>query len=144
MDTKQIIIFILIIAFYVFNLIRKAKMKANDRPTPHPQNPFKENYKNSSKDENEKPQYSYYENYENDLDQQMLKNQNFFAESLETGTLETETLETSKPTKNKTISTKNNVQIVENEEYNTIDINLEQDELRKGIIYAEILKRKYN
>lgn len=36
------------------------------------------------------------------------------------------------------------VQIVENEEEKNIDLTFDKEELAKGIIYSEILKRKYN
>jgi hypothetical protein len=38
----------------------------------------------------------------------------------------------------------NEMQVIENEGINNLDLSFSQDELIKGVIYAEILKNPYN
>ena len=147
MDTKQIIILIIIIAVYLYNTIRKANAKA--RENQH-DNTFEPDHELETYDEVDfEPEYSKrehpsYDSYEQTDYTQMLKNRQIIAESLETSSLETESLETNITPQTYSKTPKKTNQNTEYEEDNAFEISTELDEVKKGFIYSEILKRKYN
>ncbi len=146
MEPKQIIIILLVIAFYLFKFIRKAKNKAEEGSPSTPYSPSEE-YKEQTSDQYSKkasPINSEYETYEQYDEYQLLKNKKFSAESLETASLETGFTQSPKNSFEKQKIGKKEVQVIDNEDENKIDISIEQDEIRKGFLYSEILKRRYN
>lgn len=145
METKQIIILIIIIGVYIFNMIRKAKAKAveNQKENTH------EDYYDEELEEDFEPHYKPYQNNTEDSYEaidysQLLKKRQIIAESLETITLETQNLEIEPPVKTTQKHTKNRLQKIDNEVDNSDEISTDPDDIRKGIIYGEILNRKYN
>jgi hypothetical protein len=146
MEPKQIIIILLVIAFYLFKFIRKAKNKTEEGTPNTPYSPFEE-YKEQPSEEYYKkgpPINSEYETYEQFDEHQLLKNQKFSSETLETTSLETDFTQPPQNRFEKQKIGENKVQVFDNEDENKIDISIEQDEIRKGFLYSEILKRKYN
>lgn len=145
METKQIIILIIIIGVYIFNMIRKAKAKAieNQKENTH------EDSHDEELEEDFDPQYKPFQNYNEETYEaidysQLLKNRQIVAESLETITFETQNLEIEPPVKTTQKHTKNRLQKIDNEADNSDEISTDPDDIRKGIIYSEILNRKYN
>ncbi len=146
MEPKQIIIILLVIAFYLFKFIRKAKSKAEAETPNPPYSPFEE-YKEHTREEYSQkvpPVNSEYETYEQFDEHQLLKNRKFSSETLETASLETDFIQPQKNKSEKQIMGENKMQVFDNEDENKIDISIEQDEIRKGFLYSEILKRRYN
>lgn len=145
METKQIIILMIIIGVYIFNMIRKAKAKAveNQKENTH------EDYYDEELEEDFEPHYKPFQNNTEDSYEaidysQLLKKRQIIAESLETITLETQNLEIETPVKTTQKYTKNRLQNIDNEVDNSDEISTDPDDIRKGIIYGEILNRKYN
>jgi hypothetical protein len=146
MEPKQIIIILLVIAFYLFKFIRKAKAKAEESSESPPYSPYEE-YKEetSSKYSQKTPSTSSeYQSYEQYDETQLLKNRKFSSESLETASLESDFPTSQKSPFTKPKMEKKVAQLIDNEEENTFDISVDQDDIRKGFLYSEILKRRYN
>ena len=145
METKQIIIFLIIIAVYLFKVIRKANAKKleNQQNTNTEMSDDQEEYEYTNKEAKtyrDIPTGSYEE-----IDYtQMLKNRQIIAETLETNSLEGESYEKMTPKKNDSNSTKKVIQHIDNEIDEGVEISTEIDEIKRGFIYSEILKRKYN
>lgn len=146
MEPKQIIIILLVIAFYLFKFIRKAKNKAEEGTPNTPYSPFEE-YKEQPNEEYSKkapPINSEYQSYEQFDEHQLLKNRKFSSETLESASLETNFIQTPKSSLDTKKTDKNELQVIENDDENKIELSIEQDEIRKGFLYSEILKRRYN
>lgn len=141
MDKKQIIILLIIAAIYIFNAIRKMKAKADEKDA-----------QNDTPSSEEEYEYEYEEEYEpakvNPIPAKeinpMVKKYQFIAESLESASLETESLETNSDDYFIKKSPIFDSQISDNEAHNTNVISVEIEDIRKGIIYSEILQKKYN
>jgi len=145
METKQIIIFLIIIAVYLFKVIRKANAKKieNQQNTEPQRSNVDEEYEYTDRETKTYRDITY-ESYE-DIDySQMLKNKKIIAESLETNSLEGESYEKIPPQKIDSRSSKKTIQHIDNEIDEGIEISTEIDEIKRGFIYSEILKRKYN
>lgn len=145
METKQIIIFLIIIAVYLFKVIRKANAKKieNQQNTEPERSNVDEEYEYTDRETKTYRDITY-ESYE-DIDySQMLKNRKIIAESLETNSLEGESYEKITPPKIDSKSSKKTMQHIDNEIDEGIEISTEIDEIKRGFIYSEILKRKYN
>ncbi len=145
METKQIIIFLIIIAVYLFKVIRKANAKKieNQQNTEPERSNVDEEYEYTDRETKTYRDITY-ESYE-DIDySQMLKNKKIIAESLETNSLEGESYEKITPQKIDSRSSKKTMQHIDNEIDEGIEISTEIDEIKRGFIYSEILKRKYN
>ena len=145
METKQIIIFLIIIAVYLFKVIRKANAKKieNQQNTEPERSNVDEEYEYTDRETKTYRDITY-ESYE-DIDySQMLKNKKIIAESLETNSLEGKSYEKIPPPKIDSRSSKKTMQHIDNEIDEGIEISTEIDEIKRGFIYSEILKRKYN
>ena len=145
MEPKQIIIFLIIIAVYLFKVIRKANAKKleNQQNTDPDKSDVIEEYE-EIKSERKLYRDNQNESYE-DIDySQMLKNKKIIAESLETNSLEGESYEKNTIPKIDSRSSKKTMQHIDNEIDEGIEISTEIDEIKRGFIYSEILKRKYN
>ena len=100
MEPKQIIIFLIIIAVYLFKVIRKANVKKleNQQNTEHDNSNVIEEY-----EEVQSQRKTFRENQAESYDtidySQMLKNRQIIAESLETGSLEGENYDKKTPQK---------------------------------------------
>ena len=145
METKQIIIFLIIIAVYLFKVIRKANAKKieNQQNTEPQRSNVDEEYEYTDRETKTYRDITY-ESYE-DIDySQMLKNKKIIAESLETNSLEGESYEKNTIPKIDSRSSKKTMQHIDNEIDEGIEISTEINEIKRGFIYSEILKRKYN
>lgn len=80
--------------------------------------------------------------WESDIDMQ--KTEENLSKGPEYFTLETIEPEVENAGKYVRVKPEKTVQIVDNEEEKNIDLTFDKEELAKGIIYSEILKRKYN
>ncbi|PKP21350.1 MAG: hypothetical protein CVU04_01965 [Bacteroidetes bacterium HGW-Bacteroidetes-20] len=141
MDKKQIIILIIIAGIYIFNAIRKMKAKADVNNSPE-NTPFDD-------DEDEFESDVEFEPIKNDPKPHkdfnpFVKKYQFIAENLESTSLESESLETNSDHKIDKKSPIYDSQISDNEEYNTNIVSTEIEDIRKGVLYSEILKKKYN
>ncbi len=145
METKQIIIFLIIIAVYLFKVIRKANAKKieNQQNTEPERSNVDEEYEYTDRETKTYRDITY-ESYEDVDYSQMLKNKKIIAESLETNSLEGESYEKIPPPKIDSRSSKKTMQHIDNEIDEGIEISTEIDEIKRGFIYSEILKRKYN
>lgn len=145
METKQIIIFLIIIAVYLFKVIRKANAKKieNQQNTEPERSYVDEEYEYPDREVKTYRDITY-ESYE-DIDySQMLKKRQIIAESLETSSLEGESYEKNPLQKNSKNTPKNPIQEIDNEVDEGIEIGTDPDDIKRGFIYGEILKRKYN
>lgn len=145
MEPKQIIIFLIIIAVYLFKVIRKANVKKleNQQNTEHDNSNVIEEY-----EEVQSQRKTFRENQAESYDtidySQMLKNRQIIAESLETGSLEGENYDKKTPQKKHSNYDQKMTQNIDNEIDETIELSTEIDDIKRGFIYGEILKRKYN
>lgn len=145
MEPKQIIIFLIIIAVYLFKVIRKANVKKleNQQNTEHDNSNVIEEY-----EEVQSQRKTFRENQAESYDtidySQMLKNRQIIAESLETGSLEGENYDKKTPQKKHSIYDQKMTQNIDNEIDETIELSTEIDDIKRGFLYGEILKRKYN
>ena len=78
------------------------------------------------------------------IDYKMSKNAENHSRNSNFGQYRHQTLETLETDYNPQINPQIKSQSVDNEEYSTVDISMEIDDVRKGFIYSEILKNKYN
>ena len=149
MEKKQIIILIIIAAIYIFNAIRKMKAKADANNAPDHSPSTHDEYDDEYDHEYD---HEYEERFEtvkketipSKVIDPMVKKYQFIAETLESTSLETESLETifdDKIIKNSPIL---GSQISDNENTNVNVISTEIEDVRKGFLYSEILKKKYN
>lgn len=101
METKQIIIFLIIIAVYLFKVIRKANAKKieSQQNTNKEMSVDQEEYEYTNKETKTYRDMST-ESYEEIDYSQMLKKRQIIAESLETSSLEGESYEKNVPPKN--------------------------------------------
>ena len=145
METKQIIIFLIIIAVYLFKVIRKANAKKieSQRNTNKEMSVDQEEYEYTNKETKTYRDMST-ESYEEIDYSQMLKKRQIIAESLETSSLEGESYEKNVPPKNDVFSSKKTMKYVDNEVDEGIEIGTDLDDIKRGFLYSEILKRKYN
>ena len=145
MEPKQIIIFLIIIAVYLFKVIRKANVKKleNQQNTEHDNSNVIEEY-----EEVQSQRKTFRENQAESYDtidySQMLKNRQIIAESLETGSLEGENYDIKTTQKKYSNYDQKMTQNIDNEIDETIELSTEIDDIKRGFIYGEILKRKYN
>lgn len=137
MDTKQIIILLIIGGIYIFNTIRKLKIKQDQSnipdDIPSEEDQFEEDFE---------PKYR--ETIGSDYESLLVKNIQNYAESLESTSLEGESLESISFDFNEHRILNTEPQISDNEIDNIIEISTDTDDLRKGFIYGEILKKRYN
>ncbi|HPE39654.1 MAG TPA: hypothetical protein PLI77_01030 [Bacteroidales bacterium] len=147
MDTKQIIILIIIIAVYLYNTIRKANAKARenqqDKTLSHEVDDEQYFEPETEPELITQDQYNY-DSFDQIDYAQMLKNRQIIAESLETSTLKTENDQKTIAQKSYKKTPENIVQQSVNEEDNVFEISTDLDEVKRGFIFSEILKRKYN
>lgn len=135
MDKKQLIILIVMIVIYLISSIRKAKSKKQTMHIPEVDT-FEEPEKIDGAKE---PSFS-----ELQIDYKMSKNAENHSRNSNFGQYRHQTLETLETDYNPQINPQIKSQSVDNEEYSTVDISMEIDDVRKGFIYSEILKNKYN
>lgn len=145
METKQIIIFLIIIAVYLFKVIRKANAKniESQQNTNKEMSVDQEEYEYTNKETKTYRDMST-ESYEEIDYSQMLTKRQIIAESLETSSLEGESYEKNVPPKKDVFSSKKTMQYVDNEVDEGIEIGTDLDDIKRGFLYSEILKRKYN
>ncbi len=141
MDKKQIIILIIIAGIYIFNAIRKMKAKTDVNNSPD-NTPFDDD-EIEYEDEVEFEPVKMDSKPSKDLNP-FAKKYQFIAENLESTSLESESLETISGHKIDKKSPIYESQISDNENYNTNIISTEIEEVKKGFLYSEILKKKYN
>lgn len=145
METKQIIIFLIIIAVYLFKVIRKANAKKleNQQNTNTDRSIVDEEYEYTNQEAQTYRDISY-ESYEEVDYSKMLKNRPIIAESLETSSLEGESYEKNPLQKNRKNIPNIPIQNIDNEIDEGIEIGTDIDDIKRGFLYGEILKRKYN
>jgi hypothetical protein len=141
MEKKQIIILLIIAGIYIFNAIRKMKAKADANNNPNNSPSSDDEYEYEYEEEFEPVQMDQIPAKEFNID---VKKYQFIAESLESDSLESESLETTTNTFSTTKSPIFDSQISDNEKDNTFVISTQAEDIRKGIIYSEILQKKYN
>ncbi len=132
MDRKQLIILIGMIVLYLISSIKKAKSKKQTMQIPEVDT-FDES------EEVEEPSFSELQN-----EYKKTKNAKNHPRNSDFGQSRYQTLESLETDYNPQINPLIELQRVENEDYRTIDISMEIDDVKKGFIYSEILKNKYN
>ena len=132
MDRKQLIFLIGIIVLYLISSIKKAKAKKQTTHIPKADT-FEE------PEEVEEPTYSELQN-----DYKMSKKSENLSRNSNFGQSRYQTLETLEIDHNPQINPQIKVQSIDNEKHSKIDISTDIDDVRKGFIYSEILKKKYN
>lgn len=137
MDTKQIIILLIIGGIYIFNTIRKLKIKQDQSNIPDDISTEEDQF-----EEDFEPKYR--ETLGSDYATPMVGNIQNYAESLESISLEGESLESNSYDFNEDRVLNIDPQISDNEKDNVYEISTDTDDLRKGFIYGEILKKRYN